>query len=128
MVDRVVIDKTGIGLGLSGGFGGAIKIYTRRGVFLRKNDGVNTTVYSKKSKFGFQPIKEFYTPKYASYTLQSFKDYGIIHWESNLDVIDGMSKEFRIVNTGTDEINFYIEGISSDGKVFSKVIKFNAGN
>ncbi len=128
MVDRVVIDKTGIGLGLSGGFGGAIKIYTRRGVFVRKNDGVNTTIYSKKSKFGFQPIKEFYTPKYASYTLQSFKDYGIIHWESNLDVIDGMSKEFRIVNTGTDEINFYIEGISSDGKVFSKVIKFYTGN
>ena len=124
-VDRVVIDKTGIGLGLSGGFGGAIKIYTRRGVFVRETKGVNTTIYTNISEFGFQPIKEFYTPKYASYNMKSFKDYGIIHWEPNLDVINGMSSDFTIVNTGTDEINFYIEGISSDGKVFSQIIKFD---
>lgn len=123
MVDRVVIDKTGIGLGLSGGFGGAIKIYTRRGVFVRETKGVNTTIYTNVSEFGFQPIKEFYTPKYASYNMKSFKDYGIIHWEPNLDIMNGMSSDFNIVNTGTDEINFYIEGISSDGKVFSQVIK-----
>ena len=124
-VERIVIDPTGIGLGLSGGFGGAIKIFTRRSVFRLNDDQVSAKkdIFTNISQLGFQPNKEFYTPKYASYQMQSFKDYGIIHWEPNLHVYNTESPEFKILDTKIDEVNFYIEGISSSGQVFSKMIK-----
>lgn len=81
-----------------------------------------------KSDYGFQPVKEFYTPNYASYRIQSFKDFGVIHWEPNVNVQGGTSNEFKMVDTGLDEINFYIEGVSTDGKVFSQVIKLENNN
>lgn len=124
-VERVVVDKTGIGLGLSGGFGGAIKIFTRRGVFVREKKSVNTTYFINVSSYGFQPVKEFYSPKYASYRIQSYKDYGIIHWEPNLSIFGNTSNDLKIFDTGSDEIKFYIEGIGSDGTVFSQVITDN---
>jgi hypothetical protein len=120
-VESIVTDPTGIGLGLSGGFGGAIKINLRKTVYTSERKAINTTIYTNTSQFGFQPVKEFYTPKYASYRLQSFKDYGIIHWEPNL-IFSNLSEEIRIVDTGLDEITFYIEGMSSDGTVFSQQI------
>ena len=72
---------------------------------------------------GFEGSKVFYTPKYIAYDIKPFQDYGVIHWQPR--VITGGNSEFRMttVNTGLEEVNFYIEGITSDGNVFSQVIK-----
>jgi len=132
-VERIVIDRTGIGLGLSGNgnnFSGAIKIVMRKGV-LGVNDGsanFNNTMFVSNSDYGFQPVKEFYTPNYASYRIKPFRDFGIIHWEPNVNIEGGVSNEFKMLDTGLEEINFYIEGVSSDGKVFSQVIKLESTN
>lgn len=124
-VDKIVVDKTGAGLGLVGGFGGAIKIYTRKDLYPRNQVKYNDTYYSNYSYHGFEPIKEFYTPKYASYRMQSFKEYGIVHWLPDVEVVNGISKEFTMVNTGLDEIHFYIEGLDNFGRPFSQVLKYN---
>ena len=121
-IEKVVVDKTGVGLGSTAGFGGAIKITTRRRLYTRNDKNVNTTLFSNISDYGFQPIKKFYTPKYASYRMQSFKDYGIIHWEPNLNIYGDTSNDLKIFDAGLDEIKLYIEGIGSDGNVFSQII------
>ena len=123
-IDKVVIDKTGIGLGLSGGFGGAIKIFRRKGILNTSGKAsYNDKYFGNISAYGFQPVKEFYAPVYASYRSQTFKDYGVIHWEPNIAISKANSGSIKTYDTGLDEINFYIEGISSDGSVFSQVIK-----
>jgi hypothetical protein len=133
-VERIVIDRTGIGLGLNpngNNFSGAIKIVTRKGILgINSVDAAkyNTTMYIHKSDFGFQPVKEFYMPNYASYRMQSFKDFGVIHWEPNIKVKGGISNEFKMVDTNLDDISFFIEGVSSDGKVFSQAIRLEKTN
>ena len=128
-VDRVIIDRTGVGLGISasnGGFGGAIKIFTRKSILGLGNETDSVkNMFISVSSTGFEPTKEFYTPKYASYNLISFKNYGVIHWEPNMNIKSNSSDELKIIDTELDEINFYIEGISSDGSVFSQIINVN---
>ena len=68
------------------------------------------------------------TPKYASYRSQSFRDFGVIHWEPNINIEKGISDEFKMLDTGLDEINFYIEGVSSDGTVFSQLVKLETSD
>ena len=129
-VDRIIVDRQGLGLGISGnngGFGGAIKIFTRKNMLNITGDKatVNTTMYVQKANYGFQPVKEFYMPKYASYKIKPFRDYGVIHWEPRVAVKGGLSKEFKMVDTNLDDISFFIEGVSTDGAVFSQVIQLN---
>jgi hypothetical protein len=121
-VEKIIIDKTAVGLGLSGGFGGAIKIYTRRGP-LTRNSNINSTSFTNVSSYGFEPVQEFYTPLYSSYQMQSYKDYGIIHWNPKVIISKNGSGFIKVKNTNQEEINFYIEGIGSDGNVFSQKIK-----
>jgi hypothetical protein len=132
-VDRIIIDRQGIGLGISGnrgGFGGAIKIFTRKNALRLTGDAVttNTTMYAQKADYGFQAIKEFYMPRYASYKMQSFRDYGVIHWEPLVTVKGGISNEFKMVDTNLDDISFFIEGVSTDGTVFSQVVKIESNS
>lgn len=132
-VDRIVIDRTGVGLGISANnqnFGGAIKIFSRRGV-LDLGNGIsqfNNTFFAHKSNYGFQPVQEFYLPKYASYRSESFNNFGIIHWEPNLTIQENVSDDLKMIDMESDEISFYIEGISSDGKVFSQLIRLEDNN
>lgn len=128
-VEKVIIDRTGVGLGISatnGNFGGAIKIFTRKSILGLGNAVGNVkNMFVSVSSAGFEPVKEFYTPKYASYILQSFKDYGIIHWEADMNIYGNNSDELKIVDTNLDEINLYVEGVSSDGTVFSQIIRLD---
>lgn len=126
-IDKILIDKSGVGLGIAGGnsFGGVIKITTRNSSVLNQNISFLNT-YATKIKNGFEPVKEFYTPKYPSYRIKSFKDYGIIHWTSDATLSNFNDFKFKTVDTRLDEIKFFIEGISSDGKLFSQVITLDS--
>jgi hypothetical protein len=124
-IDKVVIDKTGVGLGLGAGFGGAIKITTRKTNFKWKTDPYNNTSYVSSSEYGFQPEKEFYAPKYASYQMKSYKQYGIVHWTPKIKISSNTLNEVKIINTQQDEVIFFIEGITSNGNVFSQKVIMN---
>tara|TARA_R110001632_G_scaffold18712_12_gene57657 strand:- start:18266 stop:20635 length:2370 start_codon:yes stop_codon:yes gene_type:complete len=98
-----------------------IKLFTRKTSLwdVEAASKINST----KVKYGFQPKKKFYSPKYYSYQADSFKNYGAIHWEPSITIKSMEAFDLTTINTGLDEITFYIEGISSDGSVFSQVVK-----
>lgn len=122
-VDKILIDRSGVGLGISGGnaFGGVIKITTRNTSLLSPSL-TSPDIFSSRVTHGFEPTKEFYVPKYPSYSTQSYKDYGIIHWESNASLKNGENFKFKTINTQLDEVKFFIEGMSSDGRLISQII------
>jgi hypothetical protein len=73
-------------------------------------------------KHGFEPTKSFYTPRYIDYKIESFKEYGVIHWEPNAILTKNKTTQLTIVETGLNGIDFYIEGITSDGDLVSTII------
>ncbi len=123
-VDKILIDRTGVGLGLSGGnsFGGVIKITTRNVSLFRPNLGT-PDIFATKVGYGFEPVKEFYMPKYPSYRIKTFRNYGVIHWEPNATITNLSDFKIRTTNTGIREVYFFIEGISNEGTLFSQITK-----
>lgn len=96
-------------------------LYTRRGKELTLGNGrssIGNSVEFKANK-GFEPVKEFYSPKYQTYSSRSFENYGIIHWQPELLMDNRGESSFRIPNTGQDGIYLFIEGMTNDGHLFS---------
>jgi hypothetical protein len=76
-VEKIIIDKSGLGQGVSAGFGGVIKIFTRRTPLFKK--GEREQMYSgATAPFAFTPAKKYYSPKYTSYLNSTFERYGAI--------------------------------------------------
>ncbi|WP_420575019.1 hypothetical protein [Kordia sp.] len=118
-VEKIIIDKTGLGEGLNAGFGGVIKIYTRRTPLLKQ--GERDIMYSGgKAPFAFTPTKEYYTPKYASYLNNTFEKYGAISWIPELKLTKSEATNFKIYDTRTKTITLFIEGISENGEFISE--------
>jgi len=74
---------------------------------------------------GFSSRKSFYAPKYSSFSSEDFQHYGVIHWVPALTFENENSQQFKFLNTLSDELSFYIEGLTLDGKIISEKIKFN---
>ena len=99
-----------------------IHAFSRRTNFKSPELNQNATSISKQVKHGFEPTKEFYTPRYIDYSIPSFRDYGVIHWIPNFTLNGNENKHVPIFNTGLDEVNLYVEGITSEGDLISQVI------
>ncbi|WP_430427939.1 hypothetical protein [Maribacter litoralis] len=118
-VESFLIDKTGAGEGVRGS-AGVIRIYTRR--LPRDYNGQygnDENVFKYELKEGFEPVKKFYTPKYTSYLSNEFENFGTIHWVPELKTDENGIATFKILNTLQNNINFYIEGMGSDGSLIS---------
>ena len=111
----------GISLDSGFGFASVIKLYTRKTPLLRVDNSKNFQSFTR-AYFGFEADKTFYTPKYISYKIASFKDFGVIHWESDIKISKKENPTIKIVNTDLDETTFFIEGISSNGTLFSTIV------
>jgi hypothetical protein len=112
----------GMGNAFNGGF--TVRAYTRTSPiprFDRSKDYQNFT----KVDYGFEPVKEFYTPRYIAYDIKPFQEYGVIHWEPNATIMSGRLNAIKMIDTKLEEIDVYIEGVSSNGSVFSQVIQIN---
>jgi hypothetical protein len=103
-----------------------VKLFTRKTSLwdIEAASKINNTII----KYGFQPKKKFYTPKYISYYTKPFKDYGVIHWEPSVTIQNNNSSIVKTMNTGLSEVVFYIEGISSNGDLISQKITFDNKN
>jgi hypothetical protein len=110
--------------GSGGGFVSVIKLYSRRTPISRIDRSKSFQSFIK-TNYGFQPKKEFYTPKYISYNIKPFKDYGVIHWTPSVTVQNNGPSIVKTINTGLSEVVFYIEGISSNGDLISQKVTFN---
>lgn len=121
-IKKISIDKSGLGQGLSGGSGGVIRIYMKENsVFdIKKATKTSSTYLISEPTVGFTAAKRFYTPKYTSYTNRTFQDFGIISWYPEINLQKNVSSPIKAINTQTESITFYIEGIADDGSLISE--------
>ncbi|CAM1343917.1 hypothetical protein [Tenacibaculum amylolyticum] len=71
---------------------------------------------------GFATAKEYYNPKYPSFTDATYQKYGAIFWNPNISIAPNGKLDFNIPTNMQKHINIYIEGISESGKLISKKI------
>jgi hypothetical protein len=107
-------------------FATVIKLFTRRTPL-----EFNPTVESKLQKavkvpFGFEPRKEFYAPKYGSFKSDLFQEVGAIDWKPNVKISGNTISNLSILDTGLNEVTFYIEGITSNGDFISQKISIDS--
>ncbi|MEP3211502.1 MAG: hypothetical protein ABJN95_20110 [Maribacter sp.] len=126
-IESYFIDRSGNGE--PGGAGGVIRVYTRKegemGASGSQKPDRKTKFFTHKLSGGFTTLKKYYTPKYRSFVDDSFQNFGTIHWEPNLALDANGKGEFKIYNAGLQEMILYIEGMHTDGTLFSskKVLK-----
>ncbi|SHI94943.1 hypothetical protein [Aquimarina spongiae] len=120
-VERIYMDQIGYGVG-GRGLAGSIRIYTRREPleYFKKPEGVDKVSSYYVAKRGFEPTKEYYNPGYSNYLDPLFVDYGAIHWQPNLQFDRSGTGRFKIPDTGLENIQFFVEGMASDGSLISK--------
>lgn len=118
-IESIVINKSGVGYGVNSA-GGVIKIQTRSG---SRTQSVRETFTEIITNNGFANEKEFYAPKYSTYSNDAFKEFGVIDWISNLSLDQNGTASFKIFNTLQPQITLYIEGITVDGNLISEEIK-----
>lgn len=66
--------------------------------------------------------KEYYAPKYNSYSSPAFKYYGVIDWFPHTS-LEGGKATLKVVNTLQPEIVLFIEGMTKEGALISEKIK-----
>jgi hypothetical protein len=103
------------------GFVTIIKAFSRRTPISRIDRSKSYQSFTKVD-YGFEPVKKFYTPKYIAYNIKPFQEYGVIHWEPNVTIMSNRLTPIKMIYTGLEEVDLYIEGVSSDGTVFSQKI------
>ncbi|WP_430411684.1 hypothetical protein [Kordia sp.] len=118
-VEKILIDKSGFGYGLRSA-GGVIKIYTRMTALVDENDSEEAVSTTSIAPFAFQKTKEYYAPKYSSYTDNIFKKFGVISWIPELTLTKNETTNFKIFNTRTKRVTVFIEGITKDGALISQ--------
>lgn len=101
------------------GAGGVISIWTRR-TPLQGNSAAADKRRFIDTTYGFDVPKKFYTPKYI-YANPLFEYTGAIHWEPQLSMDPNGKAMLNIVDTGMQNISFYIEGMSEDGSLISTI-------
>lgn len=68
----------------------------------------------------FTSPKKYYTPKYVYYNTEFFRDYGVIDWIPNAQLDASNNLSLKFLDTNTKEINVFIEGTTSKGKLISE--------
>ena len=117
-VDEIYVNKMGYGEGMTAP-NGTIRIYS-------KSPGLsgNNNVKIKSKPFivtnGFQKVVPYENPKYSNINDESFQKHGTIHWNPNVDTDTNGMFSFSIPNLYQKTVKVVIEGISSDGRVFSE--------
>ncbi len=76
--------------------------------------------YEYKIPLGFHVSKAYYQPKYSSTTTDTFKKYGAIYWEPNINLDqNNKTQTFKFSRLNQEEIRIIIEGVSKDGKLIA---------
>jgi len=104
--------------GAGGGAGGGIAIYTRKGGDEQKTPGkgLSNSVIS-----GYSPMKQFYSPNYASFDKRNEeKDFRTtLYWNPNISL--SPQKKQAVLTFYNNDVSDYfrviIEGMTSDGRL-----------
>lgn len=112
MVDYIEFDRSGFGEGIRA-INGVIRIFTDPLKFYEDTKRPTTTAI--KFPLTFTKAKKFYAPQYTSYTDNFYKSYGVIDWLPINKIDKNGNLNLKINNLKTNEITFFIEGVSEDG-------------
>ena len=89
-------------------------------IVMTKNNLPRETMANYILKNGFERPEEYYNPTYTDIGGQRYLRFGAIHWEPNLKIgPDGLGT-IKIPNYGLKKMKFIVEGISTDGTLFSE--------
>lgn len=97
---------------------GVIHIFTKTG---SSSWSYGSKYNSSEMNFGFSVAKKYYSPLYNKFENESFNNLGVLNWLPNLTQNENGTFVFKIPNYFYDSINLYIEGMSNDGYLFSKI-------
>jgi hypothetical protein len=72
-----------------------------------------------KLPVGFAAEKEYYEPKYPTFSNQTFKYFGALYWKPNIVVEPNSSFTIKTPLHYQKGIYTFVEGINEDGKLFT---------
>lgn len=122
-VEAVYINKSGGGIMGPTGVGGVIKIKTGQNYKSKDSEATyNDSTFEFITENGFASDKEFYAPKYRSYSNNLFEDYGVIHWIGDTFLNQDGNTSFKILDTQTPQIKIFVEGMTENGALISEEI------
>ncbi|EMY79899.1 TonB-dependent receptor plug, partial [Psychroflexus gondwanensis ACAM 44] len=120
-VDYVEINLRGFG----GSFldvNGSIKIYSRFTSVFESSKTVNPQKFNYPVAFSQQ--KQYYIPKFESYTSDFYQNYGVVDWKPLLKLNAAGEISFKIKKPQVD-YQLIIQGISSNGTLIQDVQQIN---
>jgi len=97
---------------------GIIKIYMRKDFAVKQKGSKGTSFLVEK---GFQKIYPFTNSRYASYSDDGFKKFGLIDWQPLITTNDTGEFDFTVPYAWEYPVNVFVEGISNDGKIVSEL-------
>ena len=116
IVDYISVNPTGLGEGFLGA-NGVIRIYTSLD-FIEKAQ--RPSFQNFEIPLAFSKIKQFYVPKYQSYTNNFYKAYGVIDWIPNAEVDSYGNINFTLYNPSKNDLRINIEGYINDNGFISE--------
>lgn len=116
-IDYITIDKSGTS---EGGLGaqGVIKIFTDP---LKAQSKMHRNVsQSIPVPLTFSRPKKFYSPTYATYNSNFYKNFGVIDWFPNLKLDADGNIQFKMAKPKTEHFKLFLEGTANDGSFISE--------
>lgn len=106
--------------GVANNFNEALYIHTKQSTSSLESQkkGFRSAALSYPIVKGFEPTKNFYTPRYSTYFSKYFEELGVIHWEPEILLKDSKAS-FKIIDTGLQHISIFIEGMDAAGNLFT---------
>ncbi len=117
-IESISVNKTGFGMGVRG-VEGVIMVKTRTKPLHAKG---NAPASTKVKLRGYAAPSEFYTPRYSVLPPDPvYIKYAAVHWEPNLTTnINGEGTLRFPIPRGLKDIHVRVEGVGSDGTIFSE--------
>lgn len=120
-VESFYVDRLSRYMGTKASHSETVYIFTRRSEELNLTPGqdlISRNSFKYKVDKGFEKQKEFYNPKFKSFTDSAFESFGLIHWEPFIWIDGNDNYKFRIPNYGYDKLKLVIEGMGKDGNLY----------
>ena len=115
-IDEIYLSTQAV-VPMSPGSIGIIKIY------MKENKGVYKPKVLSKSLVvdGFEVNQPFVNAEYSSAINKGFENFGVLHWEPNIQANETGSFDFEMPETDFKTVKVLIEGLSPDGRMISEI-------
>jgi len=121
-IETFLVQQSGAVEG-GGAGGGVIRIYTRKtGSLFNGAKDNKDKVFEYALENTFEPVKEYYSPKYDLGQPDAFKSYGAVHWAPKVRVDEAGVANLKFWDTELEQIVLFIEGMDGEGELVSSKI------